>query len=265
METKIWYEVSYGEKVKMYTIWRCVSHPKGYNRQYLQNLSTDFDKAMDKAKVIANGHPIYDDTVELNPITRRAKIDQSRNDVMRFGKHRGVALKDLPEGYLLWVASGAQIKSENNQSAGFELEYICLVSFEFQQKAKLVALDRGLYDILDGQLMPKRLVEYITRLRNMSGHHFKNNEMVNLQGQIIQVRQRTDYSGNPIWIYYLVSSYPVNNKLFICTSKESLVDGNRAVEKGHQVEVEGKIFHTKFKEENQTKINNLKSIRITSV
>lgn len=120
------YYISTGEQTKMYTLRHTYTERVswgGYGGQpnsrmvrrnyYVQNLSTNKEKAIEKAREITG--ETLEIRFELNPIYRKGRgentnpIDRvhTEHDVIPFGKHYGTSLQDLFEmerDYLVWVA-----------------------------------------------------------------------------------------------------------------------------------------------------------------
>jgi hypothetical protein len=96
------------------------------------------------------GCELVDDSMdELRPIVKGP-------DVIHFGKHRDTRIKDLPDGYLLWVSKGAPIESRDQDGVWFNF----LVSDEQKEIALQVALERKLVREYKGELIPNKLADY---------------------------------------------------------------------------------------------------------
>ena len=107
---KIVYEIRYGRKAMMYTLWR-VGLPDAHERYfetYVKNLSTDFETAFQKANERAklNGFEVVIDAPEsLRDIVRG-------EDVIRWGKYCDTRVSDIDDDkYLIWLFKGAFYKN----------------------------------------------------------------------------------------------------------------------------------------------------------
>lgn len=160
-----WLEMSQGEQSKMYTLWICIQSEKLSKRSFIKNLSTDRDKALAEAEKKAESMDcqLIDEAMdELRPIVKGP-------DVIHFGKHRDRRIKDLPDGYLLWVSQGAPI--ENREEEYSWTSY--LVSDEQKEIALQVAVERNLVRDYKGELISNKLADYYEKrdLENAKSQH----------------------------------------------------------------------------------------------
>jgi hypothetical protein len=110
--------ISTGEKTAMRTLRVIRVGENFYRSQYIRNLCRDGDEAIEKARAYFEANkkhwpnPMFDPngaTIELNgwgeiPTYQRKMLEMIKQGFMPFGKHRGVSVKNLPDGYVLWFA-----------------------------------------------------------------------------------------------------------------------------------------------------------------
>lgn len=95
--------ITTGEKSNFYTLraekacWNGSGH-RYYVEIHLQNLSTDKDKAIDKARALTGLD--FDTSLKTKAIGEKTPVDWS---VIRFGKHYGTPIEDVPKDYLIFV------------------------------------------------------------------------------------------------------------------------------------------------------------------
>lgn len=253
-----YYEVSQGAENKFYTLWLNVTGIIRPFRQYIKNLSTDYNEAIEKASEMAreNNIDLSDETwsTSLRPIVRG-------EDVMRFGKYIDQRLSELPDGYLLWIAKGAFVPSKENP------EYqIPLVSTEFKEMAKTVAVERGLYQEYNGKLMPITLIKYLQSMEAAKGFHFENGQKV--KGVEVKLIKQTSfrthygYSEQVTYVSQFISSdgkllVHKGNKPEIKIPVDGLPKGNfdyHIIQKGETVLISGTIEHKEYREDKITYI-----------
>lgn len=152
-QTQIWFEMSQGKDTKMYTLWRCTSTLHGFNRQFIQNLSIDKTQALEKAQQLSNGRELVDDSLDSLKVITRGE------DVIRFGKYKDQHISTLPDGYLQWVAQGAEVSADEKIRQYYEDATINLVGQIQQNIAKQECLKRGLYREYKGELVNCKLAD----------------------------------------------------------------------------------------------------------
>jgi hypothetical protein len=132
--------LSQGAKSKMYTLWNYNVGSAYCKPQYIKNLSTDYDTALMLAEQFAEraGRELWNDAMEsLKPILRSQQMTPT---MVKFGKNKGVELKDCEPKFIIWVAKGCPLYSE-------KYEDWCNYSFggsDFESYAQSLAIELGL-------------------------------------------------------------------------------------------------------------------------
>lgn len=212
--TDVWYEMRTGAKSMMYTLWRCVFNPgdiqngnKGFNHeQYIKNLSINREEALQKAQgyALENDRELFD--AANNNLN---KIYYSKPDTVNFGKYKGTKIVDLPDGYLQWFAEGGkiekQISLEENLQYNLNIEVgetytVYLVSeVEQRQIAVQECLKRGIFIERNGEIISKKLNDWIEKANTGFGHHYSDKEKVILDLTFLR-ETSFDSEYGTIWI-----------------------------------------------------------------
>jgi len=139
------YYISSGSKNAMRTLRKVLFHNgRPMMDEYICNLCRDFDDATVKARgMIGTAATLESNADELNPWGAdmvspwdAAAMDDIENGVMPFGKHKGLAIPDMNDGYVkFWVQQSAESR------AGAALI----------QAFTDLANDRGLFDLWEKQ------------------------------------------------------------------------------------------------------------------
>lgn len=126
MKTQVIYEVSLtGDGRNFYTLYRSRISEMVCTRSFLQNLSTDFDEAVRKARLICGedestedySKRLVSDLDEVNEIIRlgTSKTVAESNGVLTFGKFKHQNLSEVfvdNKKYVEWIAKGGNVKDE---------------------------------------------------------------------------------------------------------------------------------------------------------
>lgn len=237
---KNYYEVSIGAGGKMFTLWFNAFNTEGklLRCSYRKNLSIDKDLALAEAKRYGDriGVPVYDEAPD------EARVIVYGEDVIRFGRYRDNKISNLPDQYLNWLFKN---KAEflTNQLAEF-------VETEMQK--------RGLAEMFEGRLLPKRLIEWILKDRQSDGHYYQNGEKVNLLVTVSRIKcvpNPFGYKSPDNLIITLIDK--LGNKIIykgsLCTYLDT-TGFKESIQVGLTLEVSGKIEHTEYKERKQTRI-----------
>jgi len=158
------YEIRYGRKAMMYTLWLVILPGKDenarYHEHYCYNLSTDFKEAVKKAEKAAKrtGFEVsIDAPEELREIVRGG-------DVLRWGKFRDVRVSDIPdEGYIFWLFKGAYYK---DGYGGWDNKLG--TNDPIRLAAEKVLLDRGLLVEYNDRLMTVEKAEELKRINDLN-------------------------------------------------------------------------------------------------
>lgn len=178
-------EMRQGRKSKMYTLRRVPSpthpQPQHAREQHITNLSTNKNEAWEKAVIQANrfGMELLDESFdELRKITRVA------DGYVNFGKHDGVHVSELPDGYLTWLADGAKVKNDE----GYDISLACeeLKAFAIDEAVK-----RELFVDFEGKLMNTKLRDFILSERKGNGHHYKDGDKITV---VLNVDKSTSFN-----------------------------------------------------------------------
>ena len=219
-QPNFWFEMSQGEGHKMYTLWRCNTGLHSYNRTFVKNLSTDRDKALAEAENRAQkaGTSLSDEAMDnLRTIVKGP-------DVLRFGKHIDQHIKDLPDGYLLWVTKGAPVENSDRDSSWTSY----LVSDEQKEIALQVAAERNLVREYKGKLVPNKLADIYEKrdLENAKSQH------IGTIGEKIEIKvsfERQSYFEGHFGTTY-VNTFRTEDGSVITYFGKNLVERNRDYE-----------------------------------
>lgn len=180
-----WYfEMSQGEGVKMFTLWKipgagCSPHVRPV---YIKNLSTDKEKALEEGARLAAAAGM--EFVDSSCDTLR-QIVREGDGLMPFGKYYGTPFTELPETYLLWLAQGGPIRKNDGQCT-----YTTYMAEEgyVKQTCQDICLQRGLMVDFEGRVLPKTLVDKILDDRIGWGHHCEDKARLTLTLEVTKVR-----------------------------------------------------------------------------
>lgn len=126
MKTIVIYEVALtGVGHNFFTLYRHVSGERSFISTFIQNLSINFDEAVDKARYICGpdeesetySKRLVCDPDEVNKIKRlgTTKAQAELEGILTFGKHKGERIEDVfvnDHKYVEWIAKGGNVKSD---------------------------------------------------------------------------------------------------------------------------------------------------------
>jgi hypothetical protein len=209
--------VSQGAKSMMYTLWQWNIGSQHCNPEYLKNLSTNKDAALAEAEAYAKstGRTLVDESYdELNKIKR---VYRWTPTMVKFGKNRGIELKDCEPKFILWVAKGCPLLNketnewEEHQFGGSEF---CDYAQELSVELGLGVIDTStyangrFYTIEQWQKIQAKRLEMSSY---QEGHFYNDKQRVNLDLQVISIYGYESQFGY-VSIYKMIDN---ENRVFV--------------------------------------------------
>jgi hypothetical protein len=258
--------LSQGAGSKMYTLWN-YNIGSGYCKpQYIKNLSTDYDTALMLAEQFAEraGRELWNDAMEsLKPILRSQQMTPT---MVKFGKNKGVELKDCEPKFIIWVAKGCPLYDEKYESW-------CNYSFggsDFESYAQSLAVELGLGVMHKEKFYTTEQYQKIVEKEQLmsslvNGHHFTDGQRLNLTLTCIkQTGYESQYGFISVYTFIDADKKVYTYKGGTLTQPIQNVDGihqwhsHDAVSKDMTITCKATIKHSTYKDEPVTFIQRLK-------
>lgn len=239
------YEMRTGADNKMYTLWFITYGMHRSNEQFVQNLGTDHDESLAKAKLIAGDYLVDDYSDDVNDIVRG-------DDVLRFGKHKDSRVADLPDGYLWWLRGGAMIvNEEQSRHYGYEIKTSLLSSKQCEQikgYAEQELVKRGLLVEYNGRLISANYLEEAKRKDQLEdGHWGVEKERVELNVTLDSV----GFYDNSFGGFYMITLL-VGSKKYYYKGSTPPADWHSQDSVGNTYKIVGAIKHGEYNNKKQT-------------
>lgn len=271
--------VQQGSQNKMHTMWIDFIDGSEYVKpRFVKNLSTDSEKAMQKAheyaqKIGVDSSLVIDNTHDLNAIK---KIYKWTDSMVRFGKNYGKELKDCPETFIKWIANGSPLKDEpsgewcNHYFGGDDF---CVIAQKIAVEMNLGVMEDRIYStpIFVSVERYNRTTEYLAQqLLEKNDHYFNAGEKVKLT---LTCQKITGYQSQfgYVNIYKFIDAenrvftYKGNKRLLkkikwveMHEGKEFTGYDHKSLEKGHTITLSATIKHGEYQDVKSTYLQRIK-------
>lgn len=233
MKTQVIYEVSLtGDGRNFYTLYRSRISEMVCTRSFLQNLSIDFDEAVNKARLICGedeSTEVYEkrlisDPNEVNEIIRlgTSKTAAESNGVLTFGKYKH---QDIAEAfktdkrYVEWIAKGGNVKDEKE---GYWYQTID-EERPIRQHAIALLIGSGDWIERNGLFMPLSKAQRLDYLDSLT----PNPEVVDgkrMKGIIVRLLSKPFFVNNEFGGKYVYKLVDENDHIYYASSSNLNVD-----------------------------------------
>lgn len=211
-------------------------------------LADDLIEACQKAKSICGTNPIVIDFNRQNAI---AEYQRWTPDVVRFGKNYGLKLSECEPKFVMWVAKGCPLFSEEhdcwcNHYFGGEAFMQIARDFAVENGLGIVDNDRFYSHEQYSKMMAKR--QLMDSLKH--GHHYPEGTKVSEPMTIVKV---TGYDSMYGYVQIITMS-DQENRVFTYKGSSFPV----SVSVGDSIEIKGTVKHGEYKETKQTFLQRVK-------